>query len=274
MNLKNTNTLIISTLLISLASIAISVSAFIENHSLRQTITDNSEANTSLISLNATNIEDMKTTKEDESPSELKEFIMDNPEAIIKSLAKYRFTKEQESKQVEKLKIKEFTAALEDDPLDPIIGNPNGKHVVVEFADNNCGYCKSLAPILKEFIDIDPEAKVIIKEYPIFDTRPSSRYSALVGTAIWLSDPSKYKEFHEKVMGTKMLTNEAVDAYVGQVGLTLESITPHFETASKQLEKNHTLAAQLKVTGTPTMFVLGDKLHGGFTAQGLSDMFK
>ncbi|WP_413694420.1 thioredoxin domain-containing protein [Psychromonas sp. KJ10-2] len=136
------------------------------------------------------------------SDKQLGDYLMDNPEKIIKSLAKYRFLQEQESNKVAKNKVESFNAALYEDETDPVLGNPKGKHVVVEFVDNNCGYCKALAPTLEEFVRIDPEAKVIVKEFPIFKTNPSSRYSALMGTAIWLADPSKYADFHHKTMKT------------------------------------------------------------------------
>ncbi|WP_028865043.1 DsbA family protein [Psychromonas aquimarina] len=271
---NSNNTLVLGTLLTSLVAIGLSSYAIVQLGKVSDGAKDGQSANADLIALNAQSIIETTTVKsEGLSDDELKAYIMDNPDLIIKSLAKYRFTQEQNAKQIAKNKIKTFEPQLYADLNDPVLGNPNGKKVIIEFIDNNCGYCKQVAPVIAEFVRIDPEAKVIIKEFPIFPQKPSSRYSALVGTAIWLSSPEKYSAFHHKVINAKGLNNDAVDSFVKQVGLTIEELTEHFDMASKQLEKNNTLGAQLEVTGTPTIFVLGDRIHGGFTAQQLSEMF-
>ena len=38
---------------------------------------------------------------------------------------------------------KEIMSILEKDNLSPVIGNPNGKIVIYEFFDYNCGHCKN-----------------------------------------------------------------------------------------------------------------------------------
>ena len=204
----------------------------------------------------------------------LKNYIMENPEVIVKSLGKFRFLQEQEAKKEKAERINSFKDQLYGDLADPVLGNSSGKHVVVEFVDNNCGYCKAMTPVLEEFIKLDPEAKVIVKEFPIFDTQPSSRYSALVGTAIWLSSPTKYAEYHKQIMATKNLTNEAVEGIAKRNGTPIESLQAHMESASEQLQRNNTLAVQLEVTGTPTIFLGQERLHGGFTAEQLVEKFK
>jgi protein-disulfide isomerase len=112
------------------------------------------------------------------------QLLSDNPEAIMDSVDKFNDKKEQIAKDKAKKIIEKYSDALYQDKNDPIFGNPNGKHVVVEFIDYNCGYCKKLSPTLAKFIELDPEAKVIVKEYPIFTNQPTSQYSAEIGTAL------------------------------------------------------------------------------------------
>ena len=76
-------------------------------------------------------------------------FLLDNPQSIVKSLAKYRFEQEQVAKKQENKKVQTLTEELYQDKADPFIGNPNGKHVIVEFMDYNCGYCKRMGPVLR-----------------------------------------------------------------------------------------------------------------------------
>ncbi|AUI88841.1 hypothetical protein BS333_20935 (plasmid) [Vibrio azureus] len=203
---------------------------------------------------------------------DVKNFIMDNPDVVVKSLAKYRFEQEQAAKVQEAKKVESSMDALYNDKNDPFIGNPNGKHVMVEFVDYNCGYCKRLAPTLKEFVAIDPEAKVIVKEYPIFTNQPTSAYSAMVATAVFYYKPEMYGDIHHAIMGSK-LTREGIDQILVNYGIEKDKLQPYMETARKQIEKVRGLGAQLKVTGTPTVFIGAERVHGGWSAQQLKAKF-
>ncbi|MFA0393427.1 DsbA family protein [Vibrio sp. 10N.222.54.A1] len=199
-------------------------------------------------------------------------FIMDNPEVILKSLAKQRFIEEQKAKTAQKEQMSSLSVELFNDN-DPVMGNPNGKHVVVEFIDYNCGYCKRLAPVLNEFIAKDPEAKVIVKEYPIFETA-SSHYSALMGAALFYYKPELYKPYHERVITQKQITKDSVDKVLVQLGVQKQELKPYLDKAKMQIDKVRKLGMQLQVTGTPTVFLEnGERTHGGFTADELIASF-
>ncbi len=206
------------------------------------------------------------------SLEDIDDFIMENPTVIVKSLAKLRFEQEQLAKQSEAELVKQSLDALYNDKNDPYLGNPNGKHVVVEFLDNNCGFCKKLSPTLKEFIAIDPEAKVIIKEYPIFQNQPTSAYSALMGTAVFYHSPEAYAKLHDLFM-TNRLTREFIDQSIASLGITKEDLKPHLERAKKQLDTVRGLGARLRVSGTPTVFVGSEKIKGGMSAMELKAKF-
>ncbi|NOI32275.1 thioredoxin domain-containing protein [Vibrio coralliilyticus] len=203
---------------------------------------------------------------------DIDKFIMDNPEVVVKSLAKYRFEQEQLSKQKESERTESFMDQLYNDDSDPYFGNPNGKHVIVEFADYNCGHCKRLSPTLEQFVAIDPEAKVIMKEYPIFTDRPTSAYAALMATAVFYHKPQSYEAVHKAFMKTK-LTREFIDQTIAKQGITKEDLQPHLDRAKRQIEKVRTLGAQLGVRGTPTVFVGKERRGANVTASQLKAMF-
>ncbi|BBM67895.1 membrane protein (plasmid) [Vibrio alfacsensis] len=206
------------------------------------------------------------------SGDSVKDYIMDNPDVVVKSLAKYRFEQEQLAKADEAKKVQSSMDALYNDANDPFIGNPNGKHVIVEFVDYNCGYCKRLTPVFKEFVSIDPEAKVIVKEYPIFTNQPTSAYSALVATAVFYYKPERYADVHHALMSNK-LTREGIDKILSDRGINKDELQPYFDKAKQQIEKVRGLGAQLNVTGTPTVFIGSERTHGGLTAQQLKAKF-
>lgn len=213
--------------------------------------------------------QDAKTPFDNE---QFKNYIMENPDVILKSLAKQRFIEEQNAKTAQKEQMSSLSVELFNDN-DPVMGNPNGKHVVVEFIDYNCGYCKRLAPVLKEFIAKDPEAKVIVKEYPIFDTA-SSHYSALMGAALFYHKPDLYKSFHDRVITQRKITKDSVDEVLAQLKVSKQELKPYLDKAKKQIDKVRKLGIQLQVTGTPTVFLEnGERTHGGFTADELIASF-
>ncbi len=211
-----------------------------------------------------TALSEQSTTIDDEAQAE---FLLNNPEAIIKSLTKYRFEQEQLAKAQQAETIKSLEISLTGDANDPILGNPNGSKVIVEFVDYNCGYCKNLSPVLERVMSLDPEVKVVIKEFPIFKTNPSSAYSALIGTALFYHSPVKYAQYHKAAMGEKRLTTELVDQHLSKLGVTKAELKPYLDRAKKQVEKNRVLGAQLNVGGTPTLFINGERVAGNLSTE-------
>ena len=217
-----------------------------------------------------------KSTRQVVQNEQLKEFLLDNPQAIVKSLAKYRFEQEQLAKKQENKKLQTLTEELYQDTEDPYMGNPNGKHVIVEFMDYNCGYCKRLGPVLEEFVKRDPEAKVIIKEYPIFTNKPTSAYAALMGTAVFYYNPDLYARYHNAIVDEKRPTKQDIDSVVASLGVSKSDLAVFLPKAKAHIEKVRSLGAQLQISGTPTIFQQGssERSHGGWTAQQLIDSFK
>lgn len=208
------------------------------------------------------------------SSAEFSDRLMNNADSLVKSITNYRLEQEQFAKKAEMDAVAEYTGALYQDKLDPVMGNPNGKHVIVEFIDFNCGYCKKLAPTLERFIKIDPEAKVIIKEYPIFTNQPTSQYSALIGTALFYYDQAKYSEFHHALLSKSRITKEAVAEVLASLEIDKTNLEPHLAKAKEHIEQTRALGVKLKVRGTPTVFVGTERMNGGFTAKELVAMFK
>ena len=50
-----------------------------------------------------------------------------------------------------------------------VLGNPQGTKVLVEFTDYNCPYCEASLKDVNRLIAEDPDLKVVIREWPIFE---------------------------------------------------------------------------------------------------------
>jgi protein-disulfide isomerase len=223
-------------------------------------------------------LEERMLKLETASPSsdDIKSYLMDNPDTIVKSLAKYRFKQEQIAKQQATEKAQSKTEELFNNPDDPFFGNPNGKHVLVEFMDYNCGHCKKLAPRLEEFVAADPEAKVIIKEFPIFINQPTSAYSAMMGVALSFHKPELYHQYHQAIVSQRRLTRESIDQVISDLGVDKSDLKPYLDKAKTHIEDVRGLATVLGITGTPTVYSStgAEPFHGVSNVGQLLSMFQ
>lgn len=53
------------------------------------------------------------------------------------------------------------------EPNDPMKGNPDGKYILVEWADFQCPHCKLMFPELKKVVEENPDVQLHYKNYPI-----------------------------------------------------------------------------------------------------------
>ena len=92
-----------------------------------------------------------------EIESIIHEYIMNNPELIIKSVEKLRQVVEQEDDDKKNFLIKNFELFANDKNI-PWQGEENASVILIEFFDYNCGYCKksldAITNILKSYNNI------------------------------------------------------------------------------------------------------------------------
>lgn len=148
-----------------------------------------------------------------------------------------------------------------------ILGNPNGKIVVVEFADYACGYCKKAVADLDMLIAKNPELKVVVRELPILS--PQSADAAKMALAA--GDQGKYPAFHKAMYEIGKPDPQTIEAAAKAAGLDLDrarkfAADPRLET---EIERNMNLARQLGFSGTPS-WVVGDRLVSGADTEKLT----
>ncbi len=157
----------------------------------------------------------------------------------------------------------ERLASLGDDLYEPfpgaVIGNPEGSRVLIEFSDYNCGYCKSSLPDVQRLVDADPELKVIVREWPIFDGSEGAARMALAAGM-----QGKYREFHEKMFEFGPASPASVEAAARATGLDMERARADAasEAVSVELVRNMTFARSLGFSGTPAFIAEGTPLPG------------
>ena len=189
------------------------------------------------------------------------DYLMANPEVIVESVQKLREQEEVSEREQGARNLVAFRDQLENDPMTPVVGNPNGDITIVEFFDYRCGYCKTTLPVIRQLLAEDSGVKLVLKELPILSTE-----SVIAARAALSADiQGKYFSFHNALMLARgSLDKEQIMNIAAQSGLDINKLAMDMETShvQAQVDANRELAANLNIRGTPT-FVIGNQILPG-----------
>jgi protein-disulfide isomerase len=191
----------------------------------------------------------------------IRDYLLSHPEVIVEAINELEKRDLAAAADAQRQTIAERHAELFEDSGAPIAGKPDGSVTIVEFFDYKCPYCKGVAPDLMKTIDADGDVRLVFKEFPILG--PQSVHAAKAALAA--NRQGKYLEFHEALMGVKGDLDEAtVFATAKSVGLDVERLKADMEAPeiAAAIDRNHALAAALRINGTPA-FVVGDEVIPG-----------
>ncbi len=191
----------------------------------------------------------------------IERYLQENPEVLIRALRTYQESLKLAEEERQQQQLVSSRAALQNDPGDPIMGNPDGDVVMVEFFDYRCPYCKRIASSLKQSMAEDGKIKMVMKEYPILG--PDSVYAAKASVAA--SKQGKYEEFHfGLLLAPGKVTRKSVLAVAENIGLDMDRLKEDMESTETQeyLDRTRALGQALGVSGTPAL-VISDRLIPG-----------
>jgi protein-disulfide isomerase len=183
----------------------------------------------------------------------VRDYVINNPDIL--PLAMENLRKQEDAKQLAGVRSdveKPFPGA--------ILGNPNGKIVVVEFADYACGYCKKSVADLDALIAENPEIKVVMRELPILS--PNSADAAKMALAA--GDQGKYPAFHKAMYEIGKPDAQTIEAAAKAAGVDLDRARKFIADPrlDAEIDKNMGYARQLGFQGTPS-WVIGERLLAG-----------
>ncbi len=147
------------------------------------------------------------------------------------------------------------------DPDAPVLGNPEGDVLIVEFFDYRCSYCRSVASTVRRTVEADGNIRLVMKEFPILG--PPSVLAARAALAA--AKQGKYKAFHFALMGQRGdMSLPYLLQVAGNLGLDVERLEQDMQAPDidRALRRNLDLAQPLGINGTPA-FVIGDTLFPG-----------
>jgi protein-disulfide isomerase len=158
---------------------------------------------------------------------------------------------------------RERLASLGDELYEPfpgaVIGNPAGSKVLIEFTDYNCPYCEVSLADVQRLVAEDPDLKVVMREWPIFEGSEGAARMALAAAM-----QGKYREFHEKMFEFGPASPASVEAAAEAAGLDMERARADAESeaVSVELVRNLTFAQSLGFSGTPAFIAVETPLAG------------
>lgn len=179
-------------------------------------------------------------------------YLLDNP-SILQEVAEALAAEQ----------ARERLSALGDELYAPfpgaVLGNPEGSKVLVEFTDYNCPYCEASLADVQRLVDEDPDLKVVMREWPIFEGSEGAARMALAAGM-----QGKYREFHEKMFELGPTNPAAVEAAAKAAGLDMERARTDAasEAVSVELVRNLTFAQSLGFSGTPAFIARQTPLAG------------
>jgi protein-disulfide isomerase len=154
--------------------------------------------------------------------------------------------------------------ALDSAPGSPVLGNPHGDVVIVEFFDYACPYCKAVEPRLEALLKSDRKVKLVLKEFPILT--PQSMIATRAALAAVAQ--GKYRAFHQAMMNFRGRLQESDIVDMARAsGLDLARLRHDMAAPAitDEIIANFNLARGIRAFQTP-VFIVGGREMGSESA--------
>jgi Na+/H+ antiporter NhaA len=165
------------------------------------------------------------------------------------------------------------------DPPDPqrdhVRGPPDAPVTVVEYGDFECPYCGRAEAAVRDLLAGAGDVRYIWRHLPLTDVHPRAQLAAEASEAA--AKQGAFWAMHDLLLqDQESLTPRDLIRYADQLGLDVDKFTDHLRRhvyASRVAEDVEGAAAS-GVVGTPTFFINGQRHHGAYDLQTLSDAVK
>ncbi len=146
---------------------------------------------------------------------------------------------------------------------DPVRGNPKAPVTLVLFSDFQCPFCSRVEPTLQQAMqEYGDKLRIVWKHQPL-PFHPNAMPAAEAAEAA--REQGKFWQMHDKLFADqRALSDAAYDQYARELGLDLKRFAEARASgrARARIAEDQALASRIGATGTPTMFVNGEKVEG------------
>ena len=153
---------------------------------------------------------------------------------------------------------------------DPFMGPENAPVTMIMFTDFQCPACARMDPVLKTVaLELKDKVRFVVRDFPLESIHPDAFNAALAANAA--ARQGKYFEFTNLLYANqKSLDVESLKSYAGRLGLDMERFQRDFSdpAAASEVRKDMSAGRELKISGTPTIFINGIRLRD-FSVDGI-----
>ena len=149
----------------------------------------------------------------------------------------------------------------------PTLGSKDAPVTIVQFSDFECVYCVREIPKLKQLLDEYPgKVRVVFKHYPLKFHKKAKPAHAAAEMALRQKGNDGFWKMHDMIFDKpKNLEISDLRGYVESMELDLAKFNKIIDepaTMNNMLQADFAEAKKCNVTGTPTIFINGQKLAG------------
>ena len=191
----------------------------------------------------------------------VRDYLLEHPEVLVDALRVYERRQNEAVAARQREAVAANLAALADDQDSPVLGNPKGDVLVVEFFDYRCPYCRRVADKLRDAVAADGNIRLVMKEFPILG--PESIFASRAALAA--AKQGRYEEFHFALMASQgQIDDGAVIALAEQLGLDMDRLREDMlsQDIDEAFRRTYEVTEALEIRGTPA-FVIGDRIYPG-----------
>jgi protein-disulfide isomerase len=142
------------------------------------------------------------------------------------------------------------------------------KATIIEYADFQCPYCASYAPLLDQLKQTyGDELKVIFRSFPIVSIHPQAMAAHRAAEAAARQD--KFWEMHDLLFSNQQVWSgnnsaaEIFEGYAKELGLNMDQYKADIvsESVLAKINSDQASGTSLGVNATPTLYLNGQKLE-------------
>ncbi len=139
----------------------------------------------------------------------------------------------------------------------PSRGAPDAPIVIVEWADFECPACKAASPTLDDFVEKNPDVRLVFKNFPL-DMHPHAEGAARAAMAA--DKQGKFWEMHHALFSSQEPpTPEFIAATVKKLGLDATAFDKdqRSEAVADAVARDRKQGRDAQLKGTPSIYVNG-----------------
>ncbi len=154
---------------------------------------------------------------------------------------------------------------VKDVPIDgsPTKGPESAPLTIVEFADFQCPHCAQFAPVIDKIVESRKNEVRFAYKFYVLGKFPNSENAARA--AIAAGKQGKFWEMHHLIFANQdNLTQQGLDAIAKELGLDVGRLHADMQSpeTADRIAKDRKLGEDLKIEGTPSMFINGRQFDG------------